>query len=758
MTRAPTGASPEGPTRATARLAAALACAIAATGCVVASPSAPDAGSPTFRDAPARDVPSGRPDAPPPPTCDDPGGTLGDVCDADARCDDHCFCNGRELCTGGRCAAGAPACAPVACATATCAEATRCTFVADDALCDDGDPCNGTERCDTAMGCRASAPPTCNDADICTIDACEPGTGCVFSPYDGDGDGATSRSCGGADCDDTSAAIGPGALEACTNGRDDDCDGAIDVLDTDCVGTNDTCATAEDVTPAGLGTVRYRRATTGFTSHATLDCTTSTLDTRRGAPDAVFALHLSEMRDVTVAVEGLGYNAGLILRDSAACTTGPNLKCIAPSSSTVEPVMHRRRLPPGDYSIFVVTRAATVFTLAVTLEAPSASQSDVCAEGTPDASAGGSFAGALEDDDYDLSCHVASSAYPEAAHVLVIPPGEVRDVRLTATARTPTGSVTTPYVELTAACGTTSVALGCDAGTSSAPAELVLRGVPAGTYYVLVESASSTAGIGSYTLTAEVTAAVGTSPGDTCAAGVPVTVTEGTPAMLDLALLSASPDVGEFCAANRPGYRDAFFAFSLAAERDVLVRTTSTARHWAGASGVCGSVASLLDCAASSGGVAERRFVRMAPGTHFIDVSTLATSGLLTAEIITYPPTPAPANDVCSGAVALLDGTPSDADLAAYDDDQSLACSTPGALDAYYTFTLTTQRFVTLRAEGARAMALLRDSCATAPMACASGAPPQIAQILDPGTYLVAIESPPLEAGAVRVRFTTADP
>ena len=44
--------------------------------------------------------------------------------------------------------------------------------------------------------------------------------------------------------------------------------------------------------------------------------------------------------------------------------------------------------------------------------------------------------------------------------------------------------------------------------------------------------------------------------------------------MVDLALLSGSPDAGEFCAANRPGYRDAFFTFSIGEERDVLVRTT----------------------------------------------------------------------------------------------------------------------------------------------------------------------------------------
>jgi len=44
---------------------------------------------------------------------------------------------------------------------------------------------------------------------------------------DGDGDGVAAAACGGGDCDDANAQVGPGRDELC-NGRDDDCDGAID--------------------------------------------------------------------------------------------------------------------------------------------------------------------------------------------------------------------------------------------------------------------------------------------------------------------------------------------------------------------------------------------------------------------------------------------------------------------------------------------------------------------------------------------------
>ncbi|RMG19361.1 MAG: hypothetical protein D6729_05475, partial [Deltaproteobacteria bacterium] len=58
---------------------------------------------------------------------------------------------------------------------------------------------------------------------------------------DADGDGYESSACGGDDCDDSAAAVHPGAPEACTGGVDEDCDGRVDCEDADCVGV-DGCA------------------------------------------------------------------------------------------------------------------------------------------------------------------------------------------------------------------------------------------------------------------------------------------------------------------------------------------------------------------------------------------------------------------------------------------------------------------------------------------------------------------------------------
>ena len=51
---------------------------------------------------------------------------------------------------------------------------------------DDGDPCNGFEFYDpSAGGCSVTEPMACSDGDPCTLDFCQPGVGCVFSPFDG---------------------------------------------------------------------------------------------------------------------------------------------------------------------------------------------------------------------------------------------------------------------------------------------------------------------------------------------------------------------------------------------------------------------------------------------------------------------------------------------------------------------------------------------------------------------------------------------
>ncbi|MET0282870.1 MAG: MopE-related protein, partial [Polyangiales bacterium] len=99
--------------------------------------------------------------------------------------------------------------------------------------CDDGVYCNGVERCEPgtlasdARGCVRGDVVACATGETCSEQrrACSPCSDTALD--DADGDGHEAASCGGDDCRDDEASTYPGAPELC-NGRDDDCDGAID--------------------------------------------------------------------------------------------------------------------------------------------------------------------------------------------------------------------------------------------------------------------------------------------------------------------------------------------------------------------------------------------------------------------------------------------------------------------------------------------------------------------------------------------------
>jgi hypothetical protein len=81
---------------------------------------------------------------------------------------------------------------------------------------------------DPATMCPPSTQPTCTDADA-------------------DGYAVEGGACGPVDCNDSSAAVNPGAVENCTNSTDDNCNGLVDTQDPTAVGcpTTPTC-TDED--------------------------------------------------------------------------------------------------------------------------------------------------------------------------------------------------------------------------------------------------------------------------------------------------------------------------------------------------------------------------------------------------------------------------------------------------------------------------------------------------------------------------------
>ncbi|MDI7267539.1 MAG: putative metal-binding motif-containing protein [Myxococcota bacterium] len=121
----------------------------------------------------------------------------GDGADADAGCASDADCDDLIDCTVDRCESDG-----------------TCSHTADDALCDDGNPCNGAETCNTALGCLPGAPPACDDGIACTDDSCDPLTGmCIATPVDSRCDDGLV--CNGAETCDAGSGCLPGTPVVC---------------------------------------------------------------------------------------------------------------------------------------------------------------------------------------------------------------------------------------------------------------------------------------------------------------------------------------------------------------------------------------------------------------------------------------------------------------------------------------------------------------------------------------------------------------
>ncbi|MCB9601107.1 MAG: hypothetical protein H6720_12260 [Sandaracinus sp.] len=710
-----------------------LAGAMFGAGCTVGEPRRPPT---TGFDA---EVDAGTPDAASDagPSCGE-GSTVGAPCASNAQCDDGCFCNGVERCVEGACVAGTDPCRDtVDCTVDGCDEMLgACVFTPDDTTCSDGDACNGAEVCDPRVGgCRSASPLYCNDEDSCTVDSCDTATGCVFEPRDLDGDGYRDARCGGEDCDDDprfGTMINPGADEVCDNRRDDDCDGSRDYYDLDCTPTNDACASATVLPGAGT----FSGATRGLTSTTNLGCSSSTT-----AADAFFTFTLAEPQDVWITAAG-STTTTVALREAANCERGPELACVSGSPST----LLRRSLPAGQHFVVVESSSATVFDLTLRFEPPTAVPPvDRCDGSTLDISAGGTFTGlfAETNDDYTLLCN--STARPDAAYRLVL--DAPKDVVLEAT--TSGGGSPSTSLALVANCSDRDTTLRCQ--SNGRPGRVVYRDLPAGTYYVLLESSSTTASM--WSLTATITDPGPRPPGDACSSAVDITAGPGT-----ASLGTAERDVTTSCGGTSSLLRDLVFTFELTSTRDVRVTTNGAGYHGAALQTECGVVSSELRCRqASSPQVQSWR--SLPAGRYWVVVDTTLSSGNVTASVETSDPTPVPPNDRCDGAIPLSGSVARRDTLTGFEDDVS-ACGGTNP-DAFYEIRLATRReiLVSVRPADDRTHShnlSLRDGCAaTASLVCDTGNPAVINRVLDPGTYVLVVEAGSSVASDFELRFAS---
>ena len=218
-------------------------------------------------------------------TCDDGNLCTDDSCDLEAGCvsvnnvlpcDDGDSCTGDDHCALGACQASTSiceckadsdciqpfdlcagqvrcidnscqldpgtvvVCEPVgACQSAVCESASGLCIVTvkpDQTPCTDKNACSGGDYCFDGS-CLTKSTLNCDDGNSCTLDTCNPESGCVHAATEGgcnDGNSCTSNEqCELGQC----VATVNLCVENCDNGKDDDGDGDVDCLDSDCIDT-----------------------------------------------------------------------------------------------------------------------------------------------------------------------------------------------------------------------------------------------------------------------------------------------------------------------------------------------------------------------------------------------------------------------------------------------------------------------------------------------------------------------------------------
>ena len=130
-------------------------------------------------------------------SCDDLNGCTKDSCDKASGCvhtDTTGFCDDGDACTvGDKCAAGvcvggvAPVCNDNnACTNDACDPTSGCVYSPMAGVaCNDMDSCTTGDQCDSAGSCKGGPGPNCNDGNSCTADTCDKANGCINLPTSG---------------------------------------------------------------------------------------------------------------------------------------------------------------------------------------------------------------------------------------------------------------------------------------------------------------------------------------------------------------------------------------------------------------------------------------------------------------------------------------------------------------------------------------------------------------------------------------------
>jgi hypothetical protein len=618
---------------------------------------------------------------------DAPDGTDGTdlptTCVSNFDCSNGVFCDGEEKCVDGTCrpADELPCVDEWPCTVESCNEETdMCSYVTDDSMCANDSFCDGEERCSALHGCVGGTVPDCTDDDICTIDLCDDDRGgCVHDQRDLDGDTYVDANCGGEDCNDRDAEINPGMEEICDDGKDNNCNLAVDMSDEACRPGNDTCSDPILLTEG----VEILGSTWG-TAHNY----TSSMCYIYSERDAVFRIDLASERDLIVNITSV--SAGYVsVAIQPICGDAMSELICQETSSTM--TLRRNRLSAGSYYLIVWTDHEGDFDISYTTADPTPRPANDTCDGAVDVSSGGTFTGTMADcmNDYAPTC-MYYAGYDTFYTFTLTEPRKIT-LDLVATSGYPTLALA-----LMTTCGDAGSELNCiEASYWEGSAHIERNFLDAGTYWIAADITEEV----TYTLSVTFAAPIYPPANDRCDGAIDV---------------SAG---GYFVGNLMESYRDYTTSCSLSTYTDVAYRFTTTALQDVtldlspiGAAADM-ALAVVTDCSTMtsevrcrSGNPAGFTMRSLPAGTYYVIVSgTLHGSGTVRGryllDVAFGPPTPVPPNDSCLGAQDIsAGGTVIGSTLGTFD-DYDTDCGPSNYYDAVYVFTLASPADVILNVD-----------------------------------------------------------
>jgi len=546
---------------------------------------------------------------------------------------------------GGPCVDDAQCARPeIPCATFACDPTLkRCRATPDNTKCDDGLYCNGQETCDPRRGCIAGAVVDCSSGDACMIDRCiEETRKCESTVRDADGDGDGTNVCTGRgnDCDDNDPNISSKAQEVCGNKKDDDCDGKVD--ETECITPKyATCDTALIIDKAGT----YSVPLAGTARTVAAKCAPATEFPRQ----IVLAIRVTgtENRDVDVlATPAPGTRVALA--SGTVCGDGTTETGCAAQPSTASSIrLKMRNLAPGTYPLYLFGVGEGSVELKVQFLTPTPAATNLsCATAAPllDATNTSRVVNAEVVDVGKTPTSCDSAAGPLVYKVEIPESIAPRDLRVRVTAGS--AGVRTLAGLRDAGCAALTNELTCGSGT---PADLFVRGLRAGTYFVTV----------GVTAPSDVTVDASLSPATTAPANE---VCTGAPALplqttTIVDLKGHADDIAASCIKSvgfMPISLDAAYSLKLDVASDVLLVARQTGSDYVGL-GLSSASCSAAEFGCARGYPSRINRRALAAGDYRVFIESMLGANPSLSAFVRPAATPGPVGaDKCTDAAVVI--------------------------------------------------------------------------------------------------------